>query len=248
MRAPRARAAPRRAAATRCAPMPMALGIAELHRLLPGDLVLGEPEPDAQARRSAHPRRLLELALLHLPDRRQDLLARRDELRRGLDRPRVGAEAALGEGQPELAQDAPGPRRHHHHPLAEEERLLDRVGDEDDGLAELPPEPQNQPLHLLARQRVERPERLVHQDHLGLVGEAARERHPLLHAARELVDRPVGEPVEADGLQELRHLRRRLRARPARHPRPEARRCRRPSATRRARPAGRPCPARGRGR
>src|SRR5438045_3125294 len=41
-------------------------------------------------------------------------------------------------------------------------------------------------LHLLAQLQVERPERLVEQQHLRLVHERARKRHPLLLAAGEL--------------------------------------------------------------
>ena len=41
-------------------------------------------------------------------------------------------------------------------------------------------------LHHLARHRVERGERLVHQQDFGVGGEQARDRDALLHAARQL--------------------------------------------------------------
>ena len=48
--------------------------------------------------------------------------------------------------------------------------------------------PQQLEVHLFARERVERAERLVHQDQLGIVHEGARDCSPLgLHAAGKLV-------------------------------------------------------------
>ena len=49
------------------------------------------------------------------------------------------------------------------------------------------PDAQELEIHLLARERVERAERLVHQDELRIVDERARDRGALLHAAGELV-------------------------------------------------------------
>ena len=78
---------------------------------------------------------------------------------------------------------AAGTRRHDHQALAEEERLLDGMSDQDDGLAGLLPELEHEALHLLPRQRVKRAERLVHQDYVWVIGEASRQRDALLHAA-----------------------------------------------------------------
>ncbi|MCY1538046.1 hypothetical protein D9M68_735700 [compost metagenome] len=55
-------------------------------------------------------------------------------------------------------------------------------------------------MHHLARLRVERAERLVHQHHVGAAHERARNRHALLHAARELVGVVVFVALEADPL------------------------------------------------
>ena len=63
------------------------------------------------------------------------------------------------------------------------------------------PDLQQLVLQLLARHRVERAERLVHQQELGIVGEHARDRDALLHAARELVRIGVGEALQADQLE-----------------------------------------------
>ena len=74
-------------------------------------------------------------------------------------------------------------------------------------------------LQVLPGQGVDRAERLVHQHHVGIVGEHAGDLAALLHAARQLVGRALGE----------RRPGRRGRARP--RPRPAARR----SATPRSR-------------
>jgi hypothetical protein len=59
--------------------------------------------------------------------------------------------------------------------------------DEDDGLAALAPDLQHLQVHLLARQRIQRAERLVHQDKPGIVDEGAGDRGALLHAAGKLL-------------------------------------------------------------
>ena len=56
---------------------------------------------------------------------------------------------------------------------------------------------------LLAHRRVERAERLVEQQHAGLDGERARERHALALAARELRRIAVGEAVELHEREQL---------------------------------------------
>ncbi len=87
----------------------------------------------------------------------------------------------------------PGPGRHHDDAVGEEDRFLDRVRDEDHGQPGALPDVEKLVLQALARHRVERAERLVHQHDLGVVGEHAGDRHALLHAARELVRIGVGE-------------------------------------------------------
>ncbi len=58
-------------------------------------------------------------------------------------------------------------------------------------------------LEAVADQRVERRERLVHQQDVGVGGERAGEADPLLHAAGELVRELVGPGVEIDHRQLL---------------------------------------------
>ena len=123
------------------------------------------------------------------------------------------------------SSDAARARRHHQHAVGEEHRLGDRMGDEDHGLAPLEPDALQLEVHLLARHRVERAERLVHQQHRRVVDERAHDRHALLHAAGELPRIAVLEAAETDQREEIeRH--RSVRARPSAARRPAAARCR----------------------
>ena len=58
-------------------------------------------------------------------------------------------------------------------------------------------------LEVAARLRVDRRERLVHQQDRRLVGERARDRDALLHAAGELPRVVVDEPRQPDRLERL---------------------------------------------
>jgi hypothetical protein len=88
--------------------------------------------------------------------------------------------------------------------VAEQHRLVDVVGDEHDGLAEIALEPLELLLERAAADRVDGAERLVHQQH-GRVGRQ-RPRHAdaLLLAAGELARVAVGHPLlEAHELDQL---------------------------------------------
>src|SRR5262249_39011949 len=85
----------------------------------------------------------------------------------------------------------------------EKRRLVDLVGDEQDGLAAVLPDAHQLRLHDLAGLRVERGERFVHQQDLWIDGQRAGEVDALTHAARELARMVVLESLEADELQEL---------------------------------------------
>src|SRR5262250_2745550 len=82
--------------------------------------------------------------------------------------------------------DGAGMGGHDHDAVREEDRLRDAVGDEDHCLLVLFPDAEQFLLHHLARLRIEGAEGLVHEKHRGLIGEHARDGHPLFHAAREL--------------------------------------------------------------
>ena len=80
------------------------------------------------------------------------------------------------------------------------------MGDEDAGDVQLVVQPAQPAAQLLAHLGVERAERLVQQQHLGLDRERAGERDALALAAGELRGIAVGQPVELHQLEQLVHL------------------------------------------
>ncbi len=134
-----------------------------------------------------------------------------------------------------------GPRAHDDDARAHEDRLVDVVRDEQHGLLLGLPDAEQQLLHQLARLVVERAEGLVHEQDARAVGERARDRGALLHAARELLRKVVLEADEADlGDEAVRDLEL-LGARARRARAGRSRRCRAPSARERACSSGTPC-------
>ena len=96
----------------------------------------------------------------------------------------------------------------HHHDLVGERHRLDLVvGDVDAGDAELLLDAADLGAHLLAQLGVQVGERLVHQQHLRLHHQRARQRHALLLPAGELVGRAVLQPGQLHQLQHTRHAR-----------------------------------------
>src|SRR5664280_520817 len=95
-------------------------------------------------------------------------------------------------------RDAAGARAHDDEAGRQEERFFHRVRDEEDHLVRRRPGVQQDLLHLLAREGVERAHRFVHQQYLGVVGQGAGDADALLHPARKLVDRALGIFLEAD--------------------------------------------------
>ena len=93
---------------------------------------------------------------------------------------------------------------HDRDPVAHLDRLVDVVGDEEDGLADLRLQAQELVLEALAVDRVDRAEGLVHQHHQRVGGERPGDPDPLLLAAGELRRVAVAElGVEADQLEQL---------------------------------------------
>ncbi len=97
------------------------------------------------------------------------------------------------------------------------------MGDEHHGLALVGPLHEREQLLLqdFARLRVERRERLVHQQDRRVHGERPHQAHALLHAAGELIGIVTLEAGQADQLEIVRHPRLDLRARRPRHGEPE---------------------------
>src|SRR5258708_33953339 len=69
---------------------------------------------------------------------------------------------------------------------AKEQRLVDVVRDHEDRLARVGADRRELVLYSAARERIQRPERLVEEEHLRPDREGARDAHALLHAAGEL--------------------------------------------------------------
>jgi hypothetical protein len=121
--------------------------------------------------------------------------------------------------------DAARARAHDRDAVAEQDRLVDRMGDEHHGLALVGPLHQREQLLLqdLARLRVERGERLVHQQDRGVHDQRAHQPDALLHPARELVGIMALEAGEPDELEVMHDPRTDVGARHARHRQPEGR-------------------------
>ncbi len=92
---------------------------------------------------------------------------------------------------------------HHADAVRHREGLVLVVRDEDGGDAELLLDPSDRAPELLADFGVERAEGLVEQQHLGPVGERARDRDALLLAARELGRQAFVHALEGDELQQF---------------------------------------------
>ncbi len=100
------------------------------------------------------------------------------------------AEAIPGSRQIYLehgAQGGGGTVAHHQDAIREQHRLVHIMSDHDDGVAQTALDLHQGILHLGTGEGVERPERLVHQEHLGLHGQGAGDADALLHAAGDLV-------------------------------------------------------------
>ena len=104
-----------------------------------------------------------------------------------------------------LLGDPAGPAGEQHHPVAEADRLADVVGDEQHGEPGARPERLELVVEQVAGHRVERAERLVHEQDVGLLRERPGERGALAHAAGELVRALVAEVLEVHHLEQLVH-------------------------------------------
>src|SRR6516225_8992590 len=98
----------------------------------------------------------------------------------------------------ELGLYLAGMRREQQDAAADLDRFGDRMRDEQHGKARAFPQCEQLVLHLLPRERVERRERLVHQQNVGFHRHAAGDCDPLLHPARQGVRKAVRELREVD--------------------------------------------------
>ena len=98
---------------------------------------------------------------------------------------------------------APGMGGQHQNLLTEEHRFGNRMGDEQDRRAGFLPDVEDLEIEHVAGHLVERPERLVHQQQFGFADQRPGDRHPLAHAAGELVRQGVLAALEPDQFQKF---------------------------------------------
>ena len=102
----------------------------------------------------------------------------------------------------QILDDRRRPPRHHQHAVGEHHRLTDAVRHKQRGLGVLLPQIEQQLVHLVAGDRVERAERLVHQQQLGVIDQRPADRDALAHPARQLVRLFVGEAMQPDAIEQ----------------------------------------------
>ena len=111
-----------------------------------------------------------------------------------------------------VADDARGgPGRHDDDAIRQRDRLFEIVGDEHHRLAVGAPQIEQQIAHDLARLRVKRAERLVHQQNLRIADQHLHQPDALPLPAREHVRITVAEAAQADARQPLHGALARLR-------------------------------------
>jgi hypothetical protein len=103
---------------------------------------------------------------------------------------------AIGKLDADLLDDGAGPGAHHQDAVGEGDRLDQIVRDEERGLSLRGEGAREILLQDHPGLRVERRERLVHQQHQGIYGQRAGKRRALAHAAGELVRVVVFERAE----------------------------------------------------
>src|SRR4051794_31409730 len=104
-------------------------------------------------------------------------------------------------GDREVLDHPAGPAAQQHDPVAEPDRLAHVVGHEQDGELLLPPDPLELVVQEVPGHRVERAERLVHQQNVRVLRQRAGERHALARTAGELVRPLAAEAAQPDDLQ-----------------------------------------------
>ena len=111
-----------------------------------------------------------------------------------------------GSLHPEIGADVAGIAAQHDDAVGQQHRLLDVVGDEEDGLGGhglLGPQLQQFAAQVLGGEHVERGEGLVHEEDFRLDDQGAGEADALPHAAGKLLGIGGLEAVEADGVEHL---------------------------------------------
>ena len=114
----------------------------------------------------------------------------------------------IGERIHQLFAHVPGMGAEHHDPPGEEHRFLDAVRHDHERVhpgRRVAPQIHDLAAQVFGGERIERAERLVHEQDLGRDRERPREPDALLHPARQLLRVRLLEPVEADEVDGTRH-------------------------------------------
>ena len=93
--------------------------------------------------------------------------------------------------------------RQHDDPVRQVDRLLQVVGNEQDGHVDIAPDLQQVGLHLGAGLGIQRAEGFIHQQHPGLHGQRAGDGHALLHAPGQLVGIGIHKLLQSHDLDPL---------------------------------------------
>ncbi len=94
-----------------------------------------------------------------------------------------------------------GPGGQQHDAVRQTDRLTDIVRDKDDRFACSRPDLLEHLVEVFSGLGIQRRERLVHEKHLGLDREGARNGDALAHPTRQLMNVAAGEPTEMDQMQ-----------------------------------------------
>ena len=102
----------------------------------------------------------------------------------------------------ELVDHPARARREQHDRVGQARRLPDVVSHEQNRERAIDPQPLELVVQQVSGHGVECTERLVHQQHVGVLRERTSEGNALAHAARELVRSAVGDPFEVNRAQQ----------------------------------------------
>jgi hypothetical protein len=103
----------------------------------------------------------------------------------------------------QLGAHPAGMRRQQQDAVADNQRFLNRMRDEQQRETRLFPQAQQLFLHLAARECIQCSEGFVHQQHTGLHRQCASDCHALFHATGKCMRVSIGESSEAHFIQEV---------------------------------------------
>ena len=112
--------------------------------------------------------------------------------------------AAIGaKGHGDFGFQTTGPGSHHKNAVAEKNRFIDIVRDEQCRRTLFAANVQEKLLHDGTGLGIQRPKRLIHQQNPRRVGEGTGNRNPLTHPAGKLLGKVIPKSMQADRIQEV---------------------------------------------